>query len=70
MLAEILQREAPKFLHMLEAADPPVAVEVFAANWLLCMMTTTFPTETALRVLDVAVFEGMDIIICVAASFV
>ena len=33
LLEEILQKETPRFIAMLKAADPPVAVEVFSAHW-------------------------------------
>jgi hypothetical protein len=70
LLTELVGKVAHRFLNTLHTCDPPLSVEVFASSWLLCLFTTTFPTETALRVLDATAFDGLNVIVCVAASFV
>ena len=40
------------------------------SSWLLCFFTTSFPTETAFRVLDSVVLLGPSALILVAASFI
>eukprot|EP00039_Didymoeca_costata_P025688 m.14125 g.14125 ORF g.14125 m.14125 type:complete len:908 (+) comp4992_c0_seq1:207-2930(+) len=69
VLEFMLQKACPNYMQLLRKADPPLSIEVFTSSWILCMFTTTFPTETTLRILDVAFFWGTNIVLGVAAAF-
>lgn len=71
LVLEVLLREVcPRFMELVDASDMPNPLTVLAASWLLCAYTTSFPTETAFRVLDALIFIGPAVLVLTAVAMV
>eukprot|EP00040_Diaphanoeca_grandis_P033316 m.203892 g.203892 ORF g.203892 m.203892 type:complete len:933 (+) comp32868_c0_seq1:357-3155(+) len=53
-----LQQHLPSLTHLLLEDDSDQALAMIASSWFLCIFTTSFPSETAMRFMDMFIFYG------------
>mmetsp|Transcript_24890 Transcript_24890/g.64816 ORF Transcript_24890/g.64816 Transcript_24890/m.64816 type:complete len:476 (-) Transcript_24890:4112-5539(-) len=69
VVESLLPKHAPRLAAMVAASDYPAPLDPILSDFLMCMTTTTFPTDTMLRVLDVTLFHGSAMLLAITVAF-
>lgn len=66
VLKELIADHLPALEAHTESIQVPL--ELIGSQWLLCLFTTTFPAETALRILDCILLKGSEFVFAIILS--